>query len=71
MRLQSQGGCRMSNKEIVLDLIRRMPDDVSLREIARGIEFVAGVREGLAELDRGEGVPLEEAEKRLPSWLTR
>jgi predicted transcriptional regulator len=55
----------MSSKEIVLDLIRRLPDDVSLRDIAREIEFIAGVREGLAELDRGEGVPIEEAERRL------
>ena len=61
----------MSSKEIVIDLIQRLPDDVSLRDIAREIEFVAGVREGLAELDRGEGVPLEEVEKRLPSWLTK
>ena len=61
----------MSSKEIVLDLIRRLPDDVSLRDIAREIEFIAGVREGLAELDRGEGVPIEEAERRLGSWLTK
>ncbi|HAK97415.1 MAG TPA: hypothetical protein DCM87_21115 [Planctomycetes bacterium] len=61
----------MSNKEIVLDLIRRLPDDVSLRDIAREIEFVAGVREGLAQLDKGQGIPIEEAEKRLGSWLTK
>ncbi len=61
----------MSNKEIVLDLIRRLPNDVSLRDIAREIEFVAGVREGLAQLDKGQGIPIEEAEKRLGSWLAK
>jgi predicted transcriptional regulator len=61
----------MSNKEIVIDLVRRLPEQATLLEIAREIEFVAGVREGFAQLDRGEGVPLSEVEKQLPTWLTK
>lgn len=61
----------MSNKQIVADLMERLPDDASLVDIAREIEFVAAVREGFAQLDRGEGVPLEEAEKQLPSWISK
>ncbi len=54
-----------------MDLVKRLPDDATLHDIAREIEFVAGVREGLAELDRGEGVPLEEVKKRLPTWASK
>jgi predicted transcriptional regulator len=61
----------MSNKEIVMDLMRRLPEQATLLEIAREIEFVAGVREGFAQLDRGEGVPLEEVEKQLPAWISK
>ena len=61
----------MSNKEIVLDLVRRLPEGVSLSDIAREIEFIAAVREGFEELDRGEGVAIEEVEKMLPSWLIK
>jgi predicted transcriptional regulator len=61
----------MSNKEIVIDLVRRLPEQATLLEIAREIEFVAGVREGFAQLDRGEGVPLDEVEKQLPTWITK
>lgn len=61
----------MSSKEIVLDLVDRLPEEVSLLEIAREIEFIAGVREGFAELDRGEGVPLEEVERQLPTWISK
>jgi predicted transcriptional regulator len=61
----------MSNKEIVMDLMRRLPEQATLLEIAREIEFIAGVREGFAQLDRGEGVPLEEVEKQLPSWISK
>jgi len=59
----------MSNKEIVIDLVNRLPEEVSLREIAREIEFVAGVREGFEQLDRGDGVAIEEVEEQLSSWL--
>ena len=61
----------MSNKQIVADLMEKLPNDVSLTDIAREIEFIAGVREGFAQLDRGEGVPLEEVEKQLPSWISK
>lgn len=60
----------MSNKELVTDLLARLPDDVSLQDIAREVEFVAGVREGLDQLDRGEGVDIDQVEKMIESWTT-
>ncbi len=61
----------MSNKDLVSDLLTRLPDDVSLQQIAREVEFVAGVREGLGQLDRGEGVDIEKVEKMIESWTTK
>lgn len=61
----------MSNKEIVEDLLTRLPESASLHDIAREIEFVAGVRQGLAELDRGERIPIEDVERELPSWVIK
>lgn len=61
----------MDNKQIVQDLLGRLPTGVSLRDIAREIEFIAAVREGIAELDRGEAIPIQEVEKELPSWIIR
>lgn len=46
----------------------RSPEEIE-QEAAREREFVAGVCEGFAQLDRGEGVPLEEVERLLPSWI--
>ena len=59
----------MGNKQIVEDLLQRIPESASLHDIAREIEFIAGVRQGLAELDRGEGIPIEAVERELPSWI--
>jgi hypothetical protein len=61
----------MSNKKIVEDLLQRIPEDASLHDIAQEIEFVAAVRQGLAELDRGEQIPMEDIERELPSWIIK
>jgi predicted transcriptional regulator len=62
--------CRMTEKEIVLETIRALPDDSSLDEIAERIEFMAAVQKGLDQLDRGEGIPHDEVKKQLASWLS-
>ena len=61
----------MSTKQIVQDLLDKLPEDASLHDVAREIEFVAGVRQGLAEIERGERIPIEEIERELPSWVFR
>lgn len=61
----------MTTKQIAQDVIEKLPDGVSLYEIARRIEFVAAIQEGIDSLDRGEGIPLEEIEKEMPSWFIR
>ena len=60
----------MTEKEIVLETIRALPDDCSLEEIAERIEFMAAVQKGLDQLDRGEGIPHDEVKRQLASWLT-
>ena len=61
----------MTSKQIVEDLLQRVPDNASLQDIAREIEFIAAVQQGLAELERGERIPIEEIERELPSWIIR
>ena len=61
----------MTSKQIVEDLLQRIPEGASLHDIAREIEFIAVVRQGLAELDRGERIPIDEVERELPSWIIR
>ena len=59
----------MSTKQIVQDLLEKLPENVSLHDVAREIEFVAAVRQGLDEIDRGERIALEEVERELPHYL--
>jgi predicted transcriptional regulator len=61
----------MSDKQSVLEAIRRLPDEVTLREIRDEIEFLAAVREGEQQADQGRLIPLEQVEKNLQSWLSK
>jgi predicted transcriptional regulator len=61
----------MSTKQIVEELLQRLPENATLHDVARQIEFVAGVRQGLDELNRGERIPLDDIERELPSWVIR
>jgi hypothetical protein len=60
----------MTQKEMALEAVRELPDDVTFREIADRIEFLAGIQIGLDQLDRKEGVSHEEVKRELASWLT-
>jgi predicted transcriptional regulator len=60
----------MTEKEIVLQTVRQLPDDCSIDEIADRIDFLAAVQKGLDQLDGGVGIPHEEIKKQLASWLT-
>ena len=59
----------MRNREIAIDVIQKLPENASLQEIAREIQFVAGVREGFEQRERGEGIPAEEVRQMIPTWI--
>ncbi|MBH8575797.1 hypothetical protein I8752_22900 [Nostocaceae cyanobacterium CENA369] len=61
----------MSDRETVLELVKRLPPNVSLRDIVREIEFIAAVREGLEQIDQGQGVSLEAVEQMIEAWTTK
>jgi len=50
----------MTSKKIALKSIQALPEDATWEDIQERINFVAGVRRGLRELDEGKGIPHEE-----------
>jgi hypothetical protein len=58
----------MSNREIVIDLVGKLPEDPPLEDIARQIELLAGLRAAREQARRGEGVPAEDARKLVDTW---
>jgi len=58
----------MSNREIVMDLLAKLPEDASLEEIAREIEFLAGVRTAREQAQRREGIRAEDSRELVDAW---
>ncbi len=61
----------MSDKQLALESIQRLPEDASLDTIAERVEFLAAVRKGLDAVERGEVVSHEEVKRQLATWLTK
>ncbi len=59
----------MSTKDAVLEMIRKLPDDVTLADIMAELYFRQKVDQGLRELDEGKGITHEQARERLQEWL--
>jgi predicted transcriptional regulator len=61
----------MSDKQLALESIQRLPEDANLDTIAERLEFLAGIRKGLDQIERGETVSHEEVKRQLATWLTK
>ena len=58
-------------KEEVINLVRNLPEEVTVDDIMRELYFKIQVDKGIKELDEGKGIPHEEVEKRLSRWLSK
>ena len=61
----------MSDKQLVVELLNRLPADAKLRDIGKEIEFLAALSEGEEQADRGEVVPHEQVKKEFASWISK
>ncbi len=58
-------------KEQVIDLVRSLPEEVTVDDIMRELYFKIQVDKGLKELDEGKGIPHQEVERRMSRWLSK
>jgi len=61
----------MSVKEIALETLSQLPDNADWQAVLERLNFVAGVEEGLEQLDAGNGIPVEDIERELREWTTK
>ena len=60
----------MTNKEIAIRSIRELPENATWEDIQERINFIAGVRKGLRELDEGKGIDHERVREEFKEWLS-
>lgn len=51
----------MSDREMVMDPVARLPADTPMREIARAIELVADKKAAREQARKEQGIPAEDA----------
>ena len=61
----------MSDKQLVVELLNRLPADAKLADIGAKIEFLGAIREGEEQADRGEVVPHEQVKREFASWISK
>ncbi|MDR4494967.1 MAG: hypothetical protein AB7P17_12430 [Nitrospirales bacterium] len=60
----------MNTKELAIQSLQELPDDASWEDIQERINFVAGIRKGLRELDEGKGIPHARVKEEFAEWLS-
>jgi hypothetical protein len=60
----------MTVKEIAIKTIEQLPADANWEDVQERINFVAGVRKGLRELDEGKGIAHQVVQEEFAEWLS-
>jgi len=61
----------MGVKQQVIQMVKTLPDNVTVDDVMAELYFKIQVDTGLKELNEGKGIPHEDVEKRMSKWLTK
>ena len=61
----------MSNREMVIGLLEKLPENTPLEDIAHEIEFLAGIQIAREQARNSEGVSPKETRDLLSSWASQ
>jgi predicted transcriptional regulator len=60
----------MTIKETAISSIQNLPDNATWEDIVEQINFIAGVKKGLSELDKGKGIAHAQVMEEFREWLS-
>jgi len=61
----------MSSRETVIEFVSKLPEEMSLAEIAREIELLAGLQAAREQARCGEGITPQDARKLVDQWASK
>jgi predicted transcriptional regulator len=61
----------MSNKEVVIEAIRKLPEEATFQEIGDEIAMLAAIRRGEEAAHEGRVVPHEEVKRKVAAWISK
>lgn len=60
----------MTDREMVLELVSKLPEDVTIRAIIEEIEFLAGLEESLTDVKEGRVMSENDLRHQMKQWLS-
>jgi predicted transcriptional regulator len=61
----------MTNKEAVIEAVRKLPDNASLDQISEEIAILAAIRRGEEAADGGRVISHEEVKRKFAAWTAK
>ena len=61
----------MSDKDVVIETLRQMPEAATLEQISEEIAILAAIHKAEAAADSGQVVAHEEVRQKLASWISK
>ena len=61
----------MSDKDVVMETLRQMPEPATLEQISEEIAILAALRKGEEAADAGRVTPQGEVRQKLASWISK
>ena len=62
---------RMSDKEVVIEAVRQLPETVSFEEISERIAILAAICKGEEAADAGRVSPHEDVKRDFAQWISK
>jgi len=60
----------MTIKEAAISSIQNLPENATWEDVVERINFIAGVKKGLSELDKGKGIKHDQIMEEFKEWLS-
>ena len=61
----------MSSRETVIEFVSKLPEEMSVAQIAREVELLAGIQTAREQARRREGIPEEDSHKLVDAWASK
>jgi predicted transcriptional regulator len=59
----------VTRKAQILQALASLPDDAPIEDAIERLDVLAAIERGMQQIEAGEGIPHEEAKRRLAKWL--
>ena len=58
----------MSERQIMIKILEKMPEDISFEDIVETLNLISGLRNRIDNFDRNKALTTEELKKEMQAW---